>query len=199
MGRNAGQAKNRQEETQADPSVPPLPEELLESGIPGALEVQADDGDGADVGSGAAGPEAAKSATNEERIQDSAQVSIKEMIADAIAQVQAQFQAELAIMKTSMVARLDELSSIARALDNGLSAQMVGGIFNCPECGLRITGPSTTSMKGSLYEHPFDESPQLGGKKCRLIGKKFKSPVVFLEFAPAKPSSPAAPREALTR
>lgn len=69
-----------------------------------------------------------------------------------------------------------------------IAATMVGGIFNCPECGLRITSPAliaTQGLKtGGYYEHPFDDSPRLAGGKCRLIGKKFKSPIVHLEFVP---------------
>lgn len=67
----------------------------------------------------------------------------------------------------------------------GINATMVGGIFNCPECGLRIVGPSMTAVqgsKGAFYEHPFEESPKLNNQKCRLIGVKFKSPIVQLEF-----------------
>ncbi len=67
--------------------------------------------------------------------------------------------------------------------DRGLSLQMVGGIFNCPVCGLRLDSPSLTGMKGGRYEHPFGTSPQLGGVQCKYIGRKFKPPVVFLEFS----------------
>lgn len=66
-----------------------------------------------------------------------------------------------------------------------LEAIMVGGEFNCPECGLRINGPSRTSTQGTksaFYEHPYTESPKLSGKQCRLIGQKFQSPIVRLQF-----------------
>ncbi len=68
---------------------------------------------------------------------------------------------------------------------SGIDATMVGGMFNCPECGLRIDGPSLTAIQGSMssnYAHPFGDSPKLSGQKCRLIGQKFKSPIVHLEF-----------------
>lgn len=67
----------------------------------------------------------------------------------------------------------------------GIYATMVGGMFNCPECGLRINGPSLTAVQGSksaYYEHPFGEAPKLNNQRCRLIGVKFKSPIVLLEF-----------------
>lgn len=78
----------------------------------------------------------------------------------------------------------DEMKSIVRTAENGISAQMVGGTFNCPECGLRIQGPSLTAQIGKnqgYYEHPFDDAPRLAGQKCRLKGVKFKPPVIFLE------------------
>lgn len=85
---------------------------------------------------------------------------------------------------------LDEMRSIVRTSENGISAQMVGAQFNCPICGLRIIGPSLTAEVGKnkgFYEHPFDDSPRLSGKKCELKGMKMKSPVVFLEFVTPRP------------
>lgn len=76
----------------------------------------------------------------------------------------------------------------------GIDATMVGGMFNCPECGLRIIGPSLTAIqgaKGAYYEHPFEESPKLQGQKCRLIGQKFKSPVIRLEMVNPQALTPA--------
>lgn len=79
----------------------------------------------------------------------------------------------------------------ATAPTETIAATMVGGTFNCPECGLRITSPAMISTQGlqtgGYYEHPFDEAPRLSGKKCRLIGQKFKSPVVLLEFVKVAP------------
>jgi len=67
-----------------------------------------------------------------------------------------------------------------------LDSVMVGAFFNCPECGLRLDGPSLTAIQGSKganYVHPFGESPKLGaGIRCRLAGQQFKSPIVRLEF-----------------
>lgn len=99
----------------------------------------------------------------------------------------AQFQSQLQ-------AAIDEMKSVVRTSDQGISAQMVGGQFNCPICGLRIIGPSLTAQVGknmNLYEHPFDESPKLSGQKCELKGMKFRSPVLFLEFATPRPLTPA--------
>jgi hypothetical protein len=75
-----------------------------------------------------------------------------------------------------------------------ITATMVGGTFNCPECGLRITSPAmikTQGLKsGGYYEHPFDEAPRLNGGKCRLIGRKFESPSVVLKMITPKPVAP---------
>lgn len=105
---------------------------------------------------------------------------------------------ELALQVGSMYSRLRELearldlhvnaepvASLTAPTSTGLAVTMVGGIFNCPECGLRFNAPAlitTKSGNAGFYEHSFDESPKLAGKKCRLSGIKFKSPVVFLEF-----------------
>lgn len=67
-----------------------------------------------------------------------------------------------------------------------IEATMVGTHFNCPECGLRITTPAMIATQGKLtggyYEHPFGGSPRLGDMPCRLMGKKFYSPVVTLKL-----------------
>lgn len=80
-----------------------------------------------------------------------------------------------------------EIATVAASGTNGISTQMVGGVFDCPVCGLRIQGPSMTAQKGGFYEHPFGEAPKLGGKQCELKGVKFKPPVVFLQFATPRP------------
>ena len=70
--------------------------------------------------------------------------------------------------------------------EDSIQATMVGAHFNCPECGLRITTPALIAtqgrMTGGYYEHPFGGSPRLGDQPCKLMGKKFYSPVVTLKF-----------------
>lgn len=80
----------------------------------------------------------------------------------------------------------EELLSVASGRSNGISAPMVGAFFNCPECGIRIQGPSLTSQKGGLYDHGFGEAPVLGKTRCSFTGKRFKAPVIFLELAGGK-------------
>lgn len=84
------------------------------------------------------------------------------------------------------IARLNDQLSASRVNEEGLLADMVGGIFNCPKCGLRLNSPSLTGAKGGLYEHPFQESVKLSGQQCELKGLKFKAPIVFLQYAEAR-------------
>jgi len=100
-------------------------------------------------------------------------------------------QKHFARFREEMFAEMQAIrSSIgeSKSLDkNGIQALMIGATFNCPICDLRIIGPSLTGQKGVLYEHPFDDSPKLSGRKCELKGQKFKSPVVYLQFATPRP------------
>lgn len=109
-------------------------------------------------------------------------LTIKADVAERIAELRAEFIFELGRVR-------DQLQSQLTA-NAGMEAEMVGGIFNCPKCGLRLNSPSTTGMKGQLYEHPFDTSPKLSGVQCELKGKKFLPPGVFLRMAPDKSNKP---------
>ena len=86
---------------------------------------------------------------------------------------------------TMLQSSVDELKQAPAIRSNGIPAVVIGGEFNCPKCGLRLSAPAKITQVGKqhpgLYEHPFDESPKLGGKKCILMGFKFKAPVIFLE------------------
>ena len=86
---------------------------------------------------------------------------------------------------TMLQSSVDELKQAPAIRSNGITAVVIGGEFNCPKCGLRLSAPAKITQVGKqhpgLYEHPFDESPKLGGKKCILMGFKFKAPVIFLE------------------
>ncbi len=80
-----------------------------------------------------------------------------------------------------------EASGAQPGVPMSIRATMVGGQFNCPECGLRISGTSMPVQgQGSVYEHSFDDSPRLSGAgrdpKCRLKGMKFRAPVIELQF-----------------
>lgn len=89
------------------------------------------------------------------------------------------------------IARINDQITSARINENGLLAEMVGGQFNCPKCGLRLGAPAMASQRGQTYDHPFDPSPRLSGIQCELKGRKFQAPIVFLQFAPElKPKTP---------
>lgn len=103
--------------------------------------------------------------------------------------VRADAEAMLSALESKLIseiARLNDQLSSTRISSEGLLADMVGGIFNCPKCGLRLNSPSLTGIKGGLYEHPFQESPKLSGVQCELKGLKFNAPIVFLQFADPK-------------
>lgn len=98
---------------------------------------------------------------------------------------------EAGIMRLYLMAEMqtmaNELTAPPPPETPGISAELVGGIFNCPKCGLRLMGPGLTGMKGGLYEHTFDASPKLSGQQCEFKGRKFSVPVVFLKLVEPKP------------
>lgn len=133
--------------------------------------------------SGAFGPKERTIVIKEEEGNPDLTRSIDGLIAKAIAPLREELGAKFQALA-------DQVLSIAAERTNGVSAAMVGGVFDCPKCGLRIDGPSMTAQKGLFYVHSFQESPKLGGKQCELKGVQFKAPVAFLEFV--KPLTPKA-------
>jgi predicted RNA-binding Zn-ribbon protein involved in translation (DUF1610 family) len=113
---------------------------------------------------------------------------ISEVVQKAITPLSIQIRKE---MEDRFAVMMSEIKQAASAQSNGVTAQLIGGTFNCPECGLRIAGPSMTGQQNALYEHPFGESAKLSGQQCRLKGQKFKAPVIYLEAV--KPLPPLTP------
>lgn len=98
--------------------------------------------------------------------------------------------ADLEALKETVMAEIAKLRAIVEALPSvkkeGIYASALGSV-NCPECGLRIDGGSPTAAQGTLYEHPFPGTAKLGWAPCKYKGRKFKAPVVFLEFTEEVP------------
>lgn len=180
-------AKKHQEQT-VDTQVPPLPQEELsdlekELNTIGALEpgmvsfdgpapvVTTVDGEG--------------QALYQARSSYSDPVIKPYSAVDELIELQKQVGDLRLDLEAKLQAAVDEMKSISAARDNGISARLVGGMFDCPMCGLRIDGPSLTAIKSKpnqgVYQHPYAESPQLGGKQCELKGATFKAPIIYLE------------------
>jgi hypothetical protein len=99
-------------------------------------------------------------------------------IADAISELRAELILEIERARNQIQAQL--------AGEEGMEAVLVGGQFNCPDCGNRLDNPGMGGMKSGLYEHNYQSSVQLSGVQCKRIGQKFRPPVVFLRLAPPK-------------
>lgn len=95
-------------------------------------------------------------------------------------------ESRLTMLEVQLSLLLERPEPSAALAEETIQATMVGSHFNCPECGLRITTPALIATQGKLtggyYEHPFGGSPRLGDMPCRLMGKKFYSPVVTLKL-----------------
>lgn len=174
---NKGGATQDTKAADDKPKVPPIPMEDLGEGL-GQQTPPLEEGGGGKMEEinremGQADLDALNEAQDGQRMD----------VGNLIQELREEMQAEMQSLR-SFVA----VSKVAAAMDeNGIQAEMIGATFNCPLCGLRIIGPSLTGQKGVLYEHPFDDSPKLSGQKCELKGQKFKSPVVYLQFAKPRP------------
>lgn len=95
-------------------------------------------------------------------------------------------ESRLTMLEAQLLRLLEKPAPSDAPAEEIIQATMVGSHFNCPECGLRIATPALIATQGKLtggyYEHPFGGSPRLGDVPCRLMGRKFYSPVVTLKL-----------------
>jgi hypothetical protein len=89
---------------------------------------------------------------------------------------------ELAGYYADLGDRVLELERIVRVLTPAAPADV-------ETISATMVGISTQGMKATgYYEHPFEDAPRLKNQKCRLIGRKFESPIVTLKVITPKPA-----------